>query len=78
VIDRPFKAGYERSEDDVSLFLLNEFLVQVEASGGIDLRADEVEARAEQVEELLAEAEHQEAMEAAASIEATEGSPPSG
>jgi hypothetical protein len=69
VIDKPFKAGFERSDDDVSLFLLNELLVQIEASGGAAVGADEVEARAEQVEELLADAEHREAMESAAYLE---------
>lgn len=72
VIDKPFKVGHERSEDDVSLFLLNEFLVQVEASGGVDLAPDEIEAKAEEVEELLTEVEHDEAVEAAAFVEAVE------
>ena len=32
VIDKPFKVGTERTDDDVSLFLLNEFVVQAQAS----------------------------------------------
>jgi len=66
VIDRPFKVGHERTDDDVSLFLLNEFVVQVEASGGTEVADDEIEARAEEVEEFLTEVEHAEAAEQAA------------
>ena len=72
VIDKPFKVGHERTDDDVSLFLLNEFIVQVQASGGADISADEVEAKAEGIEEFLAEVEHEEAIEAAAFVEAVD------
>ncbi len=72
VIDKPFKVGHERSDDDVSLFLLNEFIVQVQASGGADISAADVEAKAEEVEEFLAQAEHEEASQAAAFVEAVE------
>jgi hypothetical protein len=72
VIDKPFKVGRERSEDDVSLFLLNELLVQIDASGGREIAPDEIEAKADEVEELLTEVEHQEAVEAAAFVEAVE------
>jgi uncharacterized membrane protein len=33
VIDTPFKVGQERTDDDVSLFLLTEFLVHAQAAG---------------------------------------------
>jgi len=72
VIDKPFKVGHERTDDDVSLFLLNEFIVQVQASGGAAISADEVEAKAEEIEEFLTEVEHEEAIEAAAFVEAVE------
>ena len=70
VIDKPFKAGHQRTEDDVSLFLLNEFVVQVEASGGAVISDAEIEAKAEEVKEYLTEVEHQEAVEAAVFEEA--------
>jgi len=54
------------------LFLLNEFIVQVQASGGAAISADEVEAKAEEIEEFLTEVEHEEAIEAAAFVEAVE------
>ena len=34
IIDKPFKVGTERTEDDVSLFLLSEFVVQAQAAEG--------------------------------------------
>lgn len=70
VIDKPFKAGHQRTDDDVSLFLLNEFVVQVEASGGAVISDAEIEAKAEEVEEYLTEVEHHEAVEAAVFEEA--------
>ncbi len=72
VIDKPFKVGHDRADDDVSLFLLNEFIVQVQASGGAAISADEVEAKAEEIEEFLTEVEHEEAIQAAVFIEAVE------
>lgn len=72
VIDKPFKVGRQRTDDDVSLFLLNEFIVQVQASGGADISASEVEAKAEEIEEFLTEVEHEEAVEAAAFVEAVD------
>ena len=33
VIDKPFKAGHERTDDDVSLFLLTEFMVHARTEG---------------------------------------------
>jgi ABC-type multidrug transport system fused ATPase/permease subunit len=57
VISTPFKVGRERTEDDVSLFLLNEFVVQVQASEAGETVVEDVEAQAEEVEEQLAEVE---------------------
>jgi hypothetical protein len=63
VIDKPFKVGHERTDDDVSLFLLNEFVVQVEASAKGTDAGDEIEAQADDVEIYLTEVEHDEAQE---------------
>ena len=49
--------GLERSEDDVSLFLLNEFVVQVQASEEGETVVEDIEAQAEEVEEQLVEVE---------------------
>jgi hypothetical protein len=57
VISTPFKVGRERSEDDVSLFLLNEFVVQVQASESGETVVEDIEAQADEVEEQLAEVE---------------------
>ncbi|WP_262849159.1 hypothetical protein [Mumia quercus] len=75
VIDKPFKVGQERTDDDVSLFLLTEFVVHAhagEASG--DLSGADVAARAEVIEERLTEVEEAQAAadEAAEAGEAPE------
>ena len=57
-ISTPFKVGRERTEDDVSLFLLNEFVVQLQASEEGEVVVEDIEAQAEEVEETLTEAEH--------------------
>ena len=57
IISTPFKVGLERSEDDVSLFLLNEFVVQVQASEEGETVVEDIEAQAEEVEEQLVEVE---------------------
>jgi hypothetical protein len=57
VISTPFKAGQERTDDDVSLFLLSEFVVHAQAEG--EMVVEDVEALAEDVEEQLIEAEEQ-------------------
>jgi hypothetical protein len=59
VIDKPFKVGRERTDDDVSLFLLTEFVVHAHAADE-GVAAGEVEAQAEEVEELLSDVEEQE------------------
>ena len=49
----------ERTDDDVSLFLLHEFVVQVQASEAGETVVEDVAAQAEEVEEQLTEAEEQ-------------------
>jgi hypothetical protein len=68
VIDTPFKVGMERTDDDVSLFLLNEFVVQVQASEAGETVVEDIEAQAEEVEEELVEVE-EEATDAAKAAE---------
>jgi hypothetical protein len=60
VINTPFKVGMERTDDDVSLFQLSEFVVQVQASEAGGTVVHDIEARAEEVEEQLVDAEEQE------------------
>jgi hypothetical protein len=80
VIDKPFKVGKERTDDDVSLFLLNELVVHARAAGEKAVPAEEIAEAAEAVEEQLVEveviaAEEAEAAEAeAADAEAAEAS----
>jgi hypothetical protein len=57
VIDKPFKAGRERTEDDVSLFLLTEFVIHAQTKGTQALAPEDLEAKAERLEERLAEVE---------------------
>lgn len=73
VIDKPFKVGQERTDDDVSLFLLTEFVVHAHAgeeSG--DLSGADVAARAEVIEERLTEVEEAQAAADEAAQEAGE------
>jgi len=56
VIDKPFKVGRERTDDDVSLFLLVEFVVHASAADE-GVAADEVVEQAAEVEEYLADTE---------------------
>jgi hypothetical protein len=67
VISTPFKVGRERTDDDVSLFLLHEFVVQVQASEAGEAVVEDIETHVEHVEEQLVEAEAQatDAVEAA-------------
>jgi ABC-type multidrug transport system fused ATPase/permease subunit len=71
VISTPFKVGTERTEDDVSLFLLNEFVVQVQASEAGETVVEDIEAQAEEVEEQLVEVEEQDTDAAAGAEHAT-------
>jgi hypothetical protein len=58
VIDTPFKVGQERTEDDVSLFLLTEFMVHAQAVGtAAVVQPEDVEEQAAAIEEQLVEAE---------------------
>jgi hypothetical protein len=59
-ISTPFKVGVERTDDDVSLFLLHEFVVHAQASEAGETVVEDVEAQAEEVEEQLIEVEEQE------------------
>ena len=56
VIDKPFKVGRERTDDDVSLFLLVEFVVHAHAADA-GVAADEVVEQAAEVEEYLTDTE---------------------
>jgi hypothetical protein len=57
VIDRPFKAGHERTDDDVSLFLLNEFVLRAQAGEAEKELEGDIEAQAEELEQQLSEIE---------------------
>jgi uncharacterized membrane protein len=73
VIDTPFKVGQERTEDDVSLFLLTEFMVHAQAVGTAAVVAPEdVEAHAAAIEEQLVEVEEVQAAELEEAAEAEE------
>jgi hypothetical protein len=57
VISSPFNVGQERTDDDVSLFLLHEFVVHAQAGDeGVDAGED-IEAAAADIEEQLEEIE---------------------
>ena len=60
IISEPYKVGVERTDDDVSLFLLSEFVVHVQASEEGEMVVEDVEAMAEEVEEALVEVEQEE------------------
>jgi hypothetical protein len=70
-ISTPFKVGRERTDDDVSLFLLNEFVVQTQASEAGEVVVEDIEEKAEEVEEQLVEVEEQAAEGARAAERAT-------
>lgn len=70
VIDTPFKVGQERTDDDVSLFLLTEFVVHAQAVGTEAVVApQDVEAHAAAIEEQLVEVEEEQAAELEAAEE---------
>jgi hypothetical protein len=56
VINKPFKVGQERGDDDVSLFLLYEFVVHARTDGQ-DLSSGQIVAIAESIERQEAETE---------------------
>ena len=58
VIDKPFKVGRQRTDDDVSLFLLTEFAVRAHAPDE-GLAADQVVGQAAEVERYLSDVEAQ-------------------
>jgi hypothetical protein len=53
VISSPFKVGHARTEDDVSLFLLHEFVVQVKAADAGTVAVTGIEEQVEEIEEQL-------------------------
>lgn len=57
IISTPFKVGVDRTEDDVSLFLLSEFVVQAQATEAGEVVQADVEQRAQVIEEQLTEIE---------------------
>ena len=57
VISKPFKVGRERTDDDVSLFLLTEFVVHAHAGGDGGVAAEDVAAQSEALEQRLVEVE---------------------
>ena len=77
IIDKPFKVGRERTDDDVSLFLLNEFVIHAAVAGTGAVPAEDVTAQAEALEELMVEVEHQ-AAEAEEAEEADQLANPGG
>jgi hypothetical protein len=72
-IDTPFKVGQERTDDDVSLFLLTEFMVHAQAAGTTaTVPPEDIEAQAAAIEEELVEVEEEQAAELEAAEEAAE------
>jgi ABC-type multidrug transport system fused ATPase/permease subunit len=63
VIDKPFKVGRERTDDDVSLFLLTEFVVHAHVAGTGEVAPEDVAAHAEVLEQRLLEVEEAQAEE---------------
>lgn len=58
VIDKPFKVGENRTDDDVSLFLLTEFVVHAQVAGmDGDIAHEDIAALAEDLEEKLSDIE---------------------
>jgi hypothetical protein len=57
VIDKPVKVGKERTDDDVSLFLLTEFVVHAHSGGEGGVAAEDVAVQAEALEQRLVEVE---------------------
>lgn len=69
VIDTPFKVGQERTDDDVSLFLLTEFVVHAQVAGADVVPPEDVEAHAAVIQEQLIEDEEVQAAELEAAAE---------
>jgi hypothetical protein len=63
VIDTPFKVGRVRTDDDVSLFLLTEFVVHAQTAGSEAVPPEDIAAQAAAVEEQLIEVEQEQAAE---------------
>jgi hypothetical protein len=72
IISSPFKVGQERTDDDVSLFLLHEFILQAQAAEGEALPTTDIEAEVAKVEEQLVEVEEKDLDAEKAAQHATE------
>jgi hypothetical protein len=59
VIDKPFKVGRERTDDDVSLFLLLEFVVRAQVGDEAVERPEDLEAEIADLEEEMIEMEEE-------------------
>lgn len=70
VIDKPFKVGSERTDDDVSLFLLTEFVVHAQVGGAAAEVAVDVAAQAEALEEQFTQVEEAQPAEAGEALTA--------
>jgi hypothetical protein len=57
VIDKPFKVGSERTDDDVSLFILHEFVARAQLGDEAVEAADDIEAQVAEIEEQMLEEE---------------------
>jgi hypothetical protein len=57
IIETPFEVGDDRTDDDVSLFLLHEFMLQAEASAEGKVLVEDVRERAAELEERMDEEE---------------------
>jgi len=75
VINRPFKVGHKRSDDDVSLFILYEFVVHARL-GAADLGGEQVVEIAERIEEQEAALPEVSEAEGAGLPAGDEGPPP--
>jgi hypothetical protein len=74
VINKPFKVGKERTDDDVSLFLLNEFVVRAQAGEHEEAVVEDIEAHAAEIEQQMIEIEEQDADDAVTAM--NEAAPP--
>jgi hypothetical protein len=78
VIDKPFKVGRERTDDDVSLFLLLEFAVRAQVGDEAVERPEDLEAEVAELEEEMIELEEEVAELAAEEETASEDPASSG
>jgi hypothetical protein len=72
VISSPFKVGQERTDDDVSLFLLHEFVLQAQVGEGETVPTTDIEAEVAKVEEKMIAVEEKDLDAETAAQHATE------